>query len=240
MIKFKLFQKSKILHGISEKKDGNVDLRFSSQLEVTEHIKNTVKKINMNSQDLVQAEQVHGTRVAPVTKSDRGKVISKADGLITDQSDVVLMLRLADCIPAFLFDPPNQALGLIHTGWRGTIGKIVLVAIQKMMLQFNTNPNKLLIALGPSIKPCCNLVKKSPLQLELPEWKPFIKKENGQYSVDLSSFVAETAIKAGVKRENIEISKRCTVMDNNLFSFKRSKDTGEKEGRFTALLGLRK
>ena len=237
MIKFDIFQNQKVVYAISTTKDGNVDLRFSSHPEASKNINKICKKINISPNALVQMEQVHSTNVTKVSKINRGEVIDKSDGLVTNDSQIILMLRLADCIPVFLFDPINRAIGLIHSGWKGAVGKITLVAIEKMMIEFNTKPEELLMALGPSIQPCCNILK-NPLQLELPEWKPFLKKKDQGFAVDLPAFVVETAIKTGIKKENIEISKVCTVMEENLFSYRRSKDTGEKQGRFVSLIGL--
>jgi YfiH family protein len=194
--------------------------------------------MSLNPQTIVQMEQVHKTIVKRINKSDRGKMIKNADGLITSDPEIVLMLRIADCVPVFLFDSKNQAIGLVHSGWRGTVGKIILFAIEKMMVEFGSDPKDLLMALGPSIQPCCNILK-NPLQLELPEWKPFLNKKDKGFAVDLPEFIIDTAIQAGMKKENIKTTTICTVMKDNLYSYKRSKETGEKEGRFAAIISLK-
>lgn len=222
---------------ISEKSDGNIDLRFGTKLAAQDNLSKICKALKLDPNAIVQMEQVHMAQVKRVSKSQQGKLIAKADGLVTDDPKIILMLRVADCIPVFLFDPENRAIGLVHSGWKGTAGKIVLTAIERMMLEFNSKPHNLLMALGPSIQPCCDLVK-NPLQLELPEWKPFISKKDEAYAIDLPAFTVNTAIQAGIKKEKITTSKICTVMEKNLFSYKRSQDTGEPEGRFAAIIGL--
>lgn len=222
----------------SERSDGNIDLRFSNKSQVSNNLKQICRASNIKQNAIVKMEQVHKTNVMRVGKAHRGLIIPDSDGLVTNDPEVVLMLRLADCIPVVLFDPLNRAIGLVHSGWKGTVGKIALVAVEKMRVEFNTKPEDLLLILGPSILPCCNILK-NPLQLELPEWKPFLKKKKEGFAVDLPAFVVETAIKAGIRKANIEISKTCTLMEDNLFSYRRAKDTGEKEGRFAILTGLK-
>ena len=223
----------------SEKGDGNVDARFSSQPEVEGNLSAICRARNLDPQALVQAQQIHATSVTKVGAPQRGKTISGADALITDDPGVCLMLRVADCIPIYLFDPLNRAVGLAHCGWRGSIGKIILVTIMKMSAQFGTSPNDLIIALGPSMLDCCHIMRDEPLQEKLPEWRQFIKKQDSGYCVDLPGFVKKTAVQAGVKEKNVLLSTVCTAMQDSLFSHSRSTLTGEPSGRFAALIYLK-
>ena len=220
----------------SEKKDGNVDVRFSSQQEVAGNLSAICRARNLDPRFLIQAQQIHATSVKKVGAADRGKTISGADALITDDPGVCLMLRVADCIPIYLFDPLNRAIGIAHSGWRGSIGKIILVTIMNMNTQFGSNPNDLLIALGPSLLDRCQSLREEPLQAKLPEWRQFIKKQDSEYTVDLPGFVKKTAVLAGVKEENVFLSTVCTAMQESLFSHARSTETGEPSGRFAALI----
>ena len=220
----------------SEKKDGNVDTRFSSQQEVEGNLLAICRARNLDPQALVQAQQIHATSVKKVGAADREKTISGADSLITDDPGVCLMLRVADCIQIYLFDPLNRAIGIAHSGWRGSIGKIILVTIMNMNEQFGSNPNDLIIALGPSLLDCCHIMREEPLQAKLPEWGQFIRKQDNGYCVDVPGFVKKTAAQAGVKEENVFLSTVCTAMQDSLFSHARSTETGEPSGRFAALI----
>lgn len=237
MDNLKLPHNNKVIYGISSKSDGNIDPRFQNYRSVQKNLEKITKRINVNKHSLVQVQQVHGTKVSLVTKKDQGKILPNSDGLITNDPQVTLMLRIADCIPIFIFDPNKRAIGLVHSGWRGTVGKIILVAMQKMITEFGTDPSELKLFLGPSIQACCNKVK-DPMQHHLPEWKPFIKKRNSDFAVDLPGFVAKTAKTAGVKESNIKLSDSCTFTSNNLFSYARWKKSQEKEGRFASLVKL--
>lgn len=238
MLRFKLFDQQPIKHALTSVKEGNIDLRYSKKSTVVSNISTICSRLNIKPKNVVQMEQVHNSKVYLVSSKEKGKTIKGADGLITKDADLVLMLRVADCIPIFLFDKKKKVVGLLHSGWRGTIGKIALIAIEKMILNFKSDPNNILVALGPSINFCCNLWKDKPIQSELPEWQQFINKRGKKYSIDLPGFVVDTLLSAGIKKSNIEISAICTVMNKSYFSHKRAQRTGEKQGRFTALIGL--
>jgi YfiH family protein len=77
----------------------------------------------------------------------------KADAMITRMPGVTLMMRFADCVPILLFDPVNRVVGLSHAGWKGTINKIAGKTVEKMKATYGTDPDSLLVGIGPSIGP---------------------------------------------------------------------------------------
>jgi len=105
--------------------------------------------------DVVSPHQVHGAAVAVVTRQDRGRVIEHTDGLITDEPQVLLMLRFADCTPIWFYDPVRRAIGLAHAGWRGTVAGIARATVAKMQSTFGCRPGDLIAGIGPAIGPCC-------------------------------------------------------------------------------------
>jgi YfiH family protein len=238
MLSFKLLSHHPFVHGVSTIKEGNIDARFSSEAKVAINLKKICGQLNIKKEAVVQMEQVHKTNVLLVDNQHRGKVIKEADGLVTKASGLVLMLRIADCIPIFLVDETKKAIGLVHCGWRGTVGKIILVAVEKMMHEFSSKPEDLRLILGPSIQSCCNYTQDSPIQVKLPEWKQFIHKENQKFYLDLQGFVIKTALQAGVKRQNIKNTNICTFHEDDYFSHKQSEIRNEKDERFLSLLGI--
>lgn len=71
--------------------------------------------------------------------------------MITDTPGVMLCTFYADCVPLYFVDPVHRAIGLSHSGWRGTVGKIGKVTIEKMQEEFGSDPKEMLTAIGPSI-----------------------------------------------------------------------------------------
>ncbi len=77
----------------------------------------------------------------------------KADAIITDRSEVTLLMRFADCVPIFLYDPKCRVVGIVHAGWQGTVRKIASVAVETMCRKYGSDPENILAGVGPSIGP---------------------------------------------------------------------------------------
>lgn len=106
-----------------------------------------------------RAEQIHGTAVAVVPGSakimapDGMPVVAGADGLITRKPGVVLAIYIADCGPIWLADRKTGAIGLLHSGKKGTEGNIFEKALTAMAQNFGTRPGDVVSVLGPCIRP---------------------------------------------------------------------------------------
>ncbi|NBQ65567.1 MAG: laccase domain-containing protein [Verrucomicrobia bacterium] len=102
---------------------------------------------------MVSAEQVHGADVARVGRADGGKVVPGADALISGERDVTLVVRAADCGPVWLHCGKTGAIGLVHSGKKGTELGIVPAAIRAMKKELGADPAEMLGLLGPCIRP---------------------------------------------------------------------------------------
>ena len=100
----------------------------------------------------ITAEQVHGTEVAVVDFQTTAPV-ADADGLITNDPRVCLGIHVADCGPVFLVDPARRVIALLHSGRRGSELGITTAAIGKMQREFGCDPARLIVQLGPCIRP---------------------------------------------------------------------------------------
>ncbi|MDR1144980.1 MAG: polyphenol oxidase family protein [Verrucomicrobiales bacterium] len=101
----------------------------------------------------VQAEQVHGKLVVTVTAADRDLLIPAADALVTNCARLTLTIRAADCGPVYLYDPARRAIGLAHSGNRGTALNITAATVSAMTRAFGSRPRDLIVVLGPCIRP---------------------------------------------------------------------------------------
>ena len=88
-------------------------------------------------------------------RAQRGQVIFDCDGLVTDEPEVVLLLRFADCVPLIVYDPVRHAVGVVHAGWRGTVAGIARSLVRAMADAFGSRANDLIAGVGPAIGPCC-------------------------------------------------------------------------------------
>lgn len=100
------------------------------------------------------AQQVHGKEVAVVDSTiSAEKCFENCDGLITDQRGVCLGIYVADCCAVYLVDPVRRAVGLVHSGKKGTELGVVTNAIGAMTAQFGSRPSDLVVQLSPCIRP---------------------------------------------------------------------------------------
>ncbi len=179
--------------------------------------------------------QVHGNRIVRITKELAQTHIEpeEADGLITNVPHISLAIRTADCLPIFLYDPQNKAIGLVHAGWQGSHKKIAFKVVEEMEKYFHTDPSDLKIAFGPAIRPCCYEVGK-----EFKEYFPAETRRDlsGQFFLDLMRVNRHQLKSLGVKEENIFDSEECTCCNKDYFSYRRQ---GAKAGRMVSVIMLK-
>jgi polyphenol oxidase len=106
---------------------------------------------------LITLKQIHSSLTRRVTRADADRVM-RADGLMTNDPEVMLGIQTADCVPVLVRDPRRHAVAAFHAGWRGTLKRIVEGGIGKMRLEFGSRPEELEAAIGPAIGACCYVV----------------------------------------------------------------------------------
>jgi copper oxidase (laccase) domain-containing protein len=153
------------------------------------------------------------------------------DGAITSHKDFVFALNAADCIPLVITAPNRPLLALIHVGFSGADLGIHLKVIDIISDKFKIQPSNLKVYFGPHIKKESYLLKDLKNKKIKGKWSRYAIENGGIYSIDLTGFVLNGLIKAGIKKNNIEISKINTGSNKNYFSHRRSAITGEVEGR---------
>ena len=174
--------------------------------------------------------------------------------MITNVPGLVLATFYADCVPLFFVDPVHKAIGLSHSGWRGTVGKIGKVTVEKMAEEFQTDPSELYAAIGPSICQDCyevseDVIKKFRENYDENLWPEiFYQKEDGKYQyldkqtfeyIDLDDEIVDKAKKAFIERlekrrlkEPKKEIKEVTPIKNNVVSLSKYKNkTGKSKRR---------
>jgi copper oxidase (laccase) domain-containing protein len=172
--------------------------------------RNARRELGMADWPLLTAQQVHGNKIAVVDRSMHAdKEFAGCDGLITNQKQVALGIHVADCCAVYIVDPETPAIGLVHSGKKGTELAIASEAIQQMSASFGSDPAKLIVQLSPCIRP-------------------------PHYEIDFAAEIIEQCRAAGAK--NIQDSGLCTACDiDRYYSYRAEKG---KTGRMLALLGL--
>ncbi|KIM05804.1 MAG: hypothetical protein KN64_01595 [Sulfurovum sp. AS07-7] len=196
----------------------------------------TTEFVNMK---FVVANQTHSNHIKVIKESielgwsDKESAIDDCDALITNQKNLMLTILTADCVPILLFCPKKNVISAIHAGWKGTLGKIVINAVETMKEEFGVNSKDIVASIAPSIGECCYEVSKEVAQ-KFDEYQNAYTLTNGSYMLNLP-LINELQLKSvGVK--NIEQSNICTACENEkYFSYRKE---GGCSGRFMSMIGL--
>jgi copper oxidase (laccase) domain-containing protein len=166
---------------------------------------------------LFTTEQVHGNKIAIVDRAVASAVLSgvdgrefpECDGIITNQRSVALGIYVADCCAVYIIDPKTPAIGLVHSGRKGTELGVVTNAIRQMIERFGSDPASMIVQLSPCIRP-------------------------PHYEVDFATEISRQCGRLGV--QHIHASSACTACDlGRYYSYRAEKG---KTGRMLAVLGL--
>jgi len=206
--------------------------------------------LSVERRHLLWPKQVHGHAVlvhrrgSPVPHwSDGGR---NADIIATDDPDVAVAVQVADCIPLLLADPVSGAVAAAHAGWRGSVSRVAAHAVSALGEWFGARPADIVVALGPSIGPCCYEVgpelRTAFLEAgfaadEIDRWfadrrtrEPDEPGRNGLADdwlrLDLWAANHDQLIAAGIQPSHIHLSRMCTVHHRETFFSYRAEGPG--------------
>lgn len=184
--------------------------------------------------------QTHSDNIVIIDHGNKNNTFTNTDALITAIKGVPIGVVTADCVPIIVFDELNQVAAAIHSGWRGTQKEIVRKTIETMTRNFATKPDKLKVAIGPSISPSVYEVgaevKEQFLQTDPNYATCFAPFKNQKYLLNLWNANHYQLTKSGIAPENIDIAKMCTFTQNNRFYSARRE--GADTGRNAAIIIL--
>ncbi|MCX7909938.1 MAG: peptidoglycan editing factor PgeF [Ignavibacteria bacterium] len=238
IIKPKIFPENKIIAGVTEKNIHIHPQGFSfveTQLIDTNtaqlHRKLLANFLSITPDDFAFLKQTHSDVIHFV---DSSFTMKEGDALITKEKGKVLVVKIADCAGILVYDPRNQVIAAIHSGWRGSSKRITFKTINLLVKEFGTNPKDALVYVSPVPS-----VLKYEVGEEVAKLFPrtTIKTSNGKYFFDNKKEILFQLLECGVKEENIEISPLCTISNVNLHSYRRDR---EKSGRMACFIGMRK
>lgn len=238
--------------GVSTGDIGTMNLSYSRgdlKENVDENFRRIAGVLGCDISDFVLSQQTHTTNVRLVTVADKGKGVTcvqdyrDVDGLITNEPGIVLSTFYADCVPLFFVDPIKKVIGLSHSGWRGTVGKIGKVTVEKMTGHYGCNPEDILAAVGPSICADCYEVsmdvadefKNAFSEVENRD-KIILPKSENKAMLDLWQANLAVLLQAGIRKEHITLPDICTACNKELLFSHRA--SGGKRGNMGAFLVL--
>lgn len=211
---------------------------------------------------LVRLRQVHGRAVLVAANGEqngsRDSVWGVGDAAVTSNPHLALAVGVADCVPALLADRRSGAVAAVHAGWRGTAIGVAGAAIDALVSTLDSNPENLVVAIGPSIGPCCYRVGEDVAdafaaaerwQAFLGRWllpSPFRPARHGVPGTDpalagsralfLDTWTAnaDQFAAAGIPRAQIHVSGLCTSCHREVFHSYRV--DGARAGRMAAVI----
>ena len=238
--------------GVSEGVCSSMNLSYArgdKKEAVDENYRRIARVLGCGLEDIVCSDQTHTVNLRVVTGQDGGKGIVRprdsqdVDGLLTDEPGLVLATFYADCVPLYFVDPVHRAIGLAHSGWKGTVGRMGGCVTEKMRQVYGTRPEDLTAAIGPSICRECYEVSEDVAEAFWQEFRGpgqaeqiLEKKGGGKYQLNLWRANEIILQEAGIPAGQIQVTDLCTCHNSGyLFSHRASQG---RRGNLGAFLGL--
>lgn len=189
---------------------GSLD-RESTLEELTPHHRRHIEQLGFTWDKFRRAEQVHDRRIALVQSDGDATPHPQADALISGVSGLCLGIYVADCAAIYLADPVKRAIGLAHSGKRGTELNILPETIEAMRAAFQSKPQDLVVVVSPCIRP-------------------------PHYDVDFAKHIRKQAMQHGIPVDQFHDAEICTSSHlDRYYSYRTEKGA---TGRMLAILGI--
>lgn len=201
------------------------------------------KELEISSENIIDKNQTHSDNVVILNLDNKGTFFDNTDGCITKENNIAIPIITADCIPFLLFDPQKRIIANIHSGWKGTVQRIIEKTVKMMIKEFKSNPSDIICCIGPSIGKCHFEVKEDVKEIFEKEFKDMLNKDiisnsdkNDSYYIDTILINKLMLLNLGLKENNIIESNICTVCNVDRFHSYRVEK--ENAGRNLSLITL--
>ena len=239
------------IHGLFSRKGGLSTGQWASLYQgsnigdlrdnVIENRKRTFNFYDRSVDSIFDVWQVHGNEII-CTDNPRclDEAHQKADAIFTNNPEITLFMRFADCVPILIYDPEKQVVGIVHAGWQGTVNNIVGHAIKTISVRYGIDPAALHAGIGPSIGPDhyivgCDVIKQVKKNFGDNDSQKLLTIIGSNTHFDLWRANQLFLERAGVKFiERADICTACNLQD--WYSHRAEKGL---TGRFGALIALR-
>ncbi|MDO8610376.1 MAG: peptidoglycan editing factor PgeF [bacterium] len=201
----------------------------------SENIIKFFKSNNIPFKKMILLEQIHSVNIATYQSQNDNEIeiIEETDGVVTNESNVLLIVRTGDCVPIQFYDRKNNIIGISHQGWRGSVKQMVRKMIQAI-LDLGAQLSSIHLAIGPCIGQCCYEISDD-LYYEFMETldgysDKIFTQRHGKWYLNLLLLNYLLALNFGIDKKHIDFFPFCTKCDDvRFFSFRRDKkaDYGE-------------
>ncbi len=222
----------------SEFEQNNMALHVcENPLNILENRKKLASSLNCEIQDFVCANQTHSANVHHVKVSDKGcgaesleSAIQNTDALYTYEPNVLLCTFTADCVPVIFYHQTKGLIGVIHSGWQGTVKEITRKVFEQLVNNERCNPSDFHVVLGPALS-------QEKFEVDIDVYEKFkalgyaddfmyYKSETNKYHIDNQLTVKKQCELTGIPSKNITIDSTCTFISSEGFSYRQDKKSG--------------
>ena len=238
---FEELDNNKIINFITNK---NIGINYSVQSR--DEIRSKLKDIiDYEYKKIISPRQTHTNNVVAITLDNIDDELNDCDGVITNLKGVALTIATADCQSIFIYDNKKLVIANIHSGWKGTLKKILRNAIQIMIDKYECNTKELIVCIGPSILKCCFEVDKDVVDMFRKEFNNIedtislgeVKDGKQKYYIDTVEINKKELRELGVLEENIITSNICTKCSSDKYHSYRAH--GMDSGRNVSLIVIK-
>jgi hypothetical protein len=194
--------------------------------------------LGLAADKLVQGRQVHGIHVARVDGNPAPRIFAGTDGLVTTERGVPLLALSADCPLIVLVDPAAGALGMAHSGWRGTVAGMPRRLASALLDECGANPQRIVAVVSPCAGPSAYEIRddvRTQLQQAMGDAEPYLACKDGRIFLNLPKLIAAQLTSAGISAANIHLPEQCTIQDTRFHSYRRN---GPNTGHAALIVGL--
>ena len=225
--------------GVSKTPYSNANLAFhvgDNPIDVLENHNLLAHQLDYNRQSLIHMRQIHSDRITIIDKTFNFDTPPECDALITNHSNIPLMVMSADCTPILLYDPVYKVIGAVHAGRAGALNEIVPKTIQAMRENYGSIPDDIHTVLGPSISGCCYEINSAIAEETISKGYPeALRYENEKIFLDVNTILTAQLTRLGMK--NVEVINECTACRNDrYFSYRADQ---QYTGRIAGVIILR-
>lgn len=246
-LQFKVLLNLGVKHAYAMKSDKLKLKYFGKILDKTgenESYKVLCECIGLDSKNLVRPLQSHTDVVKEIDKVYESFLLSDVDGLITDKKDIVLATTNADCILYLLYDKKKKVIANVHSGWKGSYQRIIEKTVDKLIKDYGSNPEDIIVCICPSIRKCCFEVSTDVRDMFYDRFS-FLENINefilngyneGKYFIDTVG-INNCLLKAkGIEARNIYDSGICSLCNSDVIHSYRGE--GKEYSLSTAIIAL--
>lgn len=254
-LKFRILEKykDKVRHaitlrhgGISENEYYSLNFRSigaDSKENVKRNLNIFCNSVGINANHVFKGKQSHTDNIL-ILNNDNKDMYSfdkfcndEFDGYITDKKNIATLITTADCNPIIFYDPIQNVVANVHSGWKGTVKHIYLKAVNEMEKKFGCETGNIIVCIGPSICKCCfDSEEETFKNIFTNIWKDeenyisYEMENPSRFHIDLHYLIKNDLINRGIKEENIAISEICTHCNSeDFFSYRRYTKENKKE-----------